>query len=60
MWVLVIIFAVGTGGYQTGPAVNFQEFNTRPKCETALKEILYQTRMDYPNLRTLKGFCIER
>jgi hypothetical protein len=60
MWVLVIIFAVGTGGYGTGPAVNFQEFNTKSKCERARETVVTQTRLEYPNVKTLRAFCIER
>jgi len=32
-WILIIMFGVGTGGYGSGLAVNFQEFTSKEKCE---------------------------
>lgn len=63
MWVLIVIFAIGTGGYTRGPAVNFQEFNSKERCEEALKIIQKGTsEKDFFNNEIIKidGICIKK
>ena len=61
-WILIVWFGVGTGGYGQGMAVNFQEFNTRESCESALKVIQDNTKIkDWNGLRgIIDGGCVKK
>jgi len=66
MWILIVFFAVGTGGYQHGMAVNFQEFNTKATCEAAIKSINDKTDRNAPwpssdtIVKNFAGYCVEK
>ena len=68
MWVLIVLFSVGTGGYGSGKAVNFQEFTTKERCESALKLINDKTDIRLSNwprdgestIREIHGNCVEK
>lgn len=68
MWVLIVIFTVGTGGYTNGKAIAFQEFTTEERCQSALNVIIEKTDKSNGKFktssgeiyRTIPGYCVKK
>ena len=59
MYVLVVWFVVAVNAHSSGPAVNFQEFSSKKRCEEVLTIVCENSKSKYYNSE-IRGICVEK